>query len=145
MNVYGDYRSTSLVFLRLLISQDEHLREMSLSLLTCVSCLGTSWYIQNRRLVHLTSDYRTKLPFSHCDTFRICVLSNKIAMAISHYETGAFLWRTLCANPPPLNAVILDFYCRHDIQSPREIVAKTKQSPKLHCYVRCQAYCYVPP
>ena len=41
--------------------------------------------------------------------------------------------------------VILDFYCRLDILFPREIKAKTKQCCKLLCYVRSQAYCYVPP
>ena len=43
------------------------------------------------------------------------------------------------------NAVILDFYCRLAILSRGEIVAKTKQCCKLHCYVRYQAYCYVSP
>ena len=81
-------------FLRLLISQDEYLREMSLSLLPCVFCLGnyrfvksTGWYIQNRRLINVTSNFCTKSQFSHNDTFRICVLSCEIAMTISHYET----------------------------------------------------------
>ena len=46
---------------------------------------------------------------------------------------------------PPLNAVLLAFYCRHDIQSPWEIMAKIKQCPTLHCYVLCKACCYVPP
>ena len=62
-----------------------------------------------------------------------------------------FLWLhrehfygVFCANPP-LNTNILDFYCSHDILAPWEIVAKTKQCPTLHCYVRCQAYCCVPP
>ena len=44
-----------------------------------------------------------------------------------------------------LNAVILDFYRRLAILSPGEIVPKTKECCKLHCYVRYQAYCYVPP
>ena len=44
-----------------------------------------------------------------------------------------------------LNAVILDFYHRLVISLLEEIVAKTKQCYKLHCYIRYQAYCYVPP
>ena len=64
--------------------------------------------------------------------------------------TGAFLWHRLFANPPlkcvkmPLSQ-ILDFYRRLAILSPGEVVAKTKQCCKLHCYVRYQAYFYVPP
>ena len=40
---------------------------------------------------------------------------------------------------------ILDFYRRLANLSPGEVVAKTKQCCKLHCYARYQAYCYVPP
>ena len=94
MYVYGDYCVTLLFFLRLLISQDEYLREMSLSLLPCVSCLGnyrfvksTGWYIQNRRLIYVTSDSRTTLPFPYDYTFRRHVLQCEIALAILHDET----------------------------------------------------------
>ena len=46
---------------------------------------------------------------------------------------------------PRLNTGILDFQHRLDILSPRDVAAKTKQFCKLHCYVRYQACCYVPP
>ena len=42
-------------------------------------------------------------------------------------------------------SIILDFYRRLANLSPGEVVAKTKQCCKLHCYARYQAYCYVPP
>ena len=55
-----------------------------------------------------------------------------------------FSLHTVCLRVTLLNAAILDFYCRLAILSPGEIVAKTKQCCKLHCYVRYQDYCYVP-
>ena len=54
---------------------------------------------------------------------------------------------TYTLREPPLNYRYCYFrlYHRLAILSPEEIVAKTKQCCKLHCYVRYQAYCYVPP
>ena len=60
-----------------------------------------------------------------------------------HIPVAAALVRR--AAPLIAVALILGFYHRLTILSPGEIVAKTKHCCKLHCYVRYQAYCYVPP
>ena len=54
---------------------------------------------------------------------------------------------TYTLREPPLNYRYCYFrlYHRLAILSPEEIVAKTTQCCKRHCYVRDQAYCYVPP